>query len=132
MLKYYLIITNVVLIFGDSKLIFAPNQIISSNLRPNSHLKNVYVRTLTFSHLISIGLCLFGIVGAIKESFAITIIYGIILHLALIIILQTISYEQMWLFWLLFFVTVCAYWYAGCIQRMQEEQRITTSQVGNI
>ena len=131
-LKYYLIFMNVVLIIGDSKLIFAPNQTISSNLQSSSHPRNVYVRTLTFSHFISIGFCLFGIVGAIKESFAVTIIYGILMHLASIIILHTISYQQMWLFWLLLFVAVCAYWYAGCIQTMQEEQRTTTSQVGNI
>ena len=127
-LKYSLIIMNILFIYGGLMLIIASHEIIHAN--PN--LKNASAGVLIWSGLISIGFSSFGLVGAALESFTITLIYAIIWTLILIMSIPMMSFKQIWSFLFVVFVNVCAYSYAAHIKRKKQEQRTTTSQVDNI
>ena len=127
-LKYFLIIVNVLLICGGLMLILASCGMIDVI----SDLKYVGARVLFWSGLIYIVLSLFGITGAVKENYTITFSYAMSLTSILMLSIPAMSIDQFLSFLFLAFVTFCAYLYATCIKGREQEQLATRSQVDNI
>ena len=124
-LKYFLITVNVLFIFGGLMLILAS----CGTIHNISNFKYVPAGVLFWSGLTSIMFSLFGIDGAVRESYTLTFSYAISLTWILIMSIPAMLIHQI-LF--LTFVTVCAHLYAASIKGKQQEQQATGSQVDNV
>ena len=124
-LKYSLIMINLLLISSVLALFVTTHKILDYYSDPKSVGEELSI-IIRFS--------LLGIIGAVKESFSITLIYAIVWTLILIMcIIPTMSFHPIWLFLFVAFAIVCAYSYAAFIKIIKKEQQwATTSQVDNI
>lgn len=68
--------------------------------------------------------CTVGILGAWKQNFALTITYGTLMTIALILEVAELSSEDVISFCLSTFIVVCAFSYAALIKRHQNMDAI--------
>jgi len=113
-LKYVLIIANVLIIFG-SLFICATGR----DLGELPELKSNHT-VLVFACMMVIIFCLIGIAGAYKAHFGLTITYSILMTIALILELAELSSEDVGSFMISVIILVCAFSYAFLIKRIEK------------
>ena len=111
-LKYILIVSNVLIILGSLFIIISGRDLGEPQFK-NHH------GVLIFACLMVIILCLTGIIGAIKAHFGLILTYAVLMTLALILEVAELSSEDVMSFLISTFIVACAYAYAALIKRIE-------------
>ena len=116
-LKYVLIVSNVLIIVGSIFLMLSGRDLGEPEFKHNHSV-------LIFACFMVMLFCTVGIVGAWKQNFALTITYGTLMTIALILEVAELSSEDAISFCLSTFIVVCAFSYAALIKRNQRLEAV--------
>jgi hypothetical protein len=119
-LKYVLIVSNVLIIIGSIFLMLSGRDLGEPEFKHNHSV-------LIFACFMVILFCTIGILGAWKHNFALTITYATLMTVALILEVAELSSEDVISFCLSIFIVICAFSYAALIKRMQNLEIIRRS-----
>jgi len=112
-LKYILIIANVLIIFGSLFICVSGRDLGEPELK-NNHT------VLIFACLMVILFCFIGIAGAYKAHFGLIITYSILMTIALILEIAELSHEDIGSYMISLFILCCAFAYAFLIKRIEK------------
>jgi len=119
-LKYILIVSNVLVIIGSIFIAISGKDLGEPEFK-NNHA------VLLFACFMVLIFCAIGIIGALREHFALTLTYAILMTLALILEVAELSSEDVFSFLISVFIVICAYSYAALIKRTQRLDAIRRS-----
>ena len=122
-LKYILIVSNILLIIGCLFLLILGMGLMEAEPKEyDSKYKSVNNTALIFVILVPIGVFLVGIIGAVKEHSLLTLTYAILI---IIYMIWNVFTEAIWEFSFLTFITGCTYLYLALINYIEKIHKAT-------
>ena len=125
-LKYILIVSNVLLICGSLLLMINGKELVEVEYGEyGSRYNHFNENAMIFLVLMSIALFSVGIIGAVKAHLPLTLTYAILMTICLALSTIQLSIRDIWSFLILTFITGCAYLYAALINRIKKIEAAT-------